>query len=93
MLVLKNAKIILKDGIVEGKALAVSDKIEALTSECDAPKNAPVIDCEGGYVAVVAHFNRDVTENFGSIYINIFDLPDNHRFFKYNQNINVHKYC
>ena len=51
MLVLKNAKIILKDGIVEGKALAVSDKIEALTSECDAPKNATVIDCEGGYVA------------------------------------------
>ena len=48
---IKNAKIILKDRIVEGKALAYSDKIEAITCECAIPEGAEVIDAKGAYVA------------------------------------------
>ncbi len=69
MLVLKNAKIILKDGIVEGVALVISDKIEALVPECDIPADAEVIDCGGGYITpgfidlhIHGYLGRDVCD-------------------------------
>lgn len=48
---IKNAKIILKDRIIEGKALAYSDKIEGIVCECSIPEGAQVIDAKGDYVA------------------------------------------
>lgn len=48
---IKNAKIILKDRIIEGKALAYSDKIEGIVCECSVPEGAEVIDAKGAYVA------------------------------------------
>ena len=50
MLVVKNGKIILESGIVEGHALLISDKIEAIIPESEAPATAEVIDAKGGYI-------------------------------------------
>ena len=50
MLVLKNAKIILENKILYGKALVLGDKIEAIIEETEIPEDAEIIDCEGGYV-------------------------------------------
>ena len=50
MLVLKNAKIILENKILDGKALVLSDKIEAIIEETEIPEGVEVIDCKGGYV-------------------------------------------
>lgn len=46
-----NGKIILKDEIVEGKALIYSDKIEAVVKVCEIPEGIETIDAEGGFVA------------------------------------------
>lgn len=50
MLAIKNGKLVLEDGIVEGKAVLLEKKIEGIVDECDIPANATVIDAEGGYV-------------------------------------------
>ena len=50
MLVLKNAKIILENKILYGKALVLGDKIEAIIEETEIPEGAEIIDCEGGYI-------------------------------------------
>lgn len=50
MLALKNAKLLLKDKIEYGKALLLSDKIEAIVDENDIPEGAEIIDCKDGYV-------------------------------------------
>ena len=46
-----NGKIILKDRIVEGKALLCSDIIEGITTEDKIPNDAEIIDAKGGYIA------------------------------------------
>ncbi len=48
---IKNCKIVLKDRIVEGKALKYSDKIEGIVCPCCIPEGAEVIDACGCYVA------------------------------------------
>ena len=50
MLAIRNAKIVLENGILEGKALLLSDKIEGLVDETEIPEGAEIIDCKGGYV-------------------------------------------
>ena len=50
MLAIRNAKIVLENGILEGKALLLSDKIEGIVEENEIPEGAEVIDCKGGYV-------------------------------------------
>ncbi len=51
MLAIKNGKLILEDGIVEGRAVLFTDKIEGIVDECDIPAGAEIIDAEGGYIA------------------------------------------
>lgn len=46
-----NGKIILKDRIVEGRALLISDVIEGVVDCESIPSGAEVIDAKGGYVA------------------------------------------
>ena len=46
-----NGKIILKDRIVEGRALLISDVIEGVIDCESIPSGAEVIDAKGGYVA------------------------------------------
>ena len=46
-----NGKIILKDRIVENKALLFSDVIEGIVCQNEIPVNAEVIDAKGGYVS------------------------------------------
>ncbi|MBQ0110077.1 MAG: N-acetylglucosamine-6-phosphate deacetylase [Clostridiales bacterium] len=46
-----NGKIILKDRVVEGKALLYSDVIEGIVCPCKVPADAEIIDAKGGYVA------------------------------------------
>lgn len=48
---ISNAKIILKDRIVEGKALAYDEKISGVVSVDSIPAGAEVIDAKGAYVA------------------------------------------
>ena len=50
MLAVKNAKIVLENEILEGKALLLSNKIEGIVEESEIPEGAEIIDCEGGYV-------------------------------------------
>ena len=50
MLAIRNAKIVLENGILEGKALLLSDKIEGIVEETEIPEGAEIIDCKGGYV-------------------------------------------
>ena len=50
MLAIRNAKIVLENGILEGKALLLSDKIEGIINENEIPEDVEIIDCEGGYV-------------------------------------------
>ena len=50
MVALKNGKIVLEDGILEGKALLYTDKIEGIVNECEIPADAEVIDAGGGYI-------------------------------------------
>lgn len=51
MIAIKNAKIILENGIVEGRALLFGDRIEGIVDEHDIPSDARIIDAGGGYVA------------------------------------------
>ncbi|MBO7398199.1 MAG: N-acetylglucosamine-6-phosphate deacetylase [Clostridia bacterium] len=46
-----NGKIILKDRIVGGKALLVSNKIEGIIEAAKIPESVEIIDCGGGYVS------------------------------------------
>ena len=48
MLAIKNAKIVLENGISEGKVLLLSDKIEGIVDTL--PENCEVIDADGGYI-------------------------------------------
>ena len=46
-----NGKIILKDRIIEGKALLYSDVIEGIVPESDIPSGVDILDAKGGYVS------------------------------------------
>ena len=46
-----NGKIILKDRVVEGKALLYSNVIEGVVSADNIPADAEIIDAKGGYVS------------------------------------------
>lgn len=46
-----NCKIVLKDRVVEGKALAYDEKISGVVCPCCIPEGAEVIDAGGNYVA------------------------------------------
>ncbi len=46
-----NGKIVLKDSVIENKALLFSDKIEGIVPLESVPYDAEVIDAKGGYVA------------------------------------------
>ena len=46
-----NGKIILKDGVVEHRALLYSNVIEGVAEEKDIPKGAEIIDAKGGFVS------------------------------------------
>lgn len=46
-----NCKIVLKDRVVEGKALAYDEKISGIVCPCCIPDGAEVIDAGGNYVA------------------------------------------
>ena len=45
-----NGKIVMKDRIVEDKALLYSDLIEGIVSKDNLPENAEIIDAKGGYI-------------------------------------------
>ena len=69
MLAIKNGKLILEDGIVEGRAVLFTDKIEAIVNECEIPEDAEIIDAEGGYIApglidlhIHGYLGRDVCD-------------------------------
>ena len=51
MVAIKNGKIILEDGIIEGKVLLYSDKIEGIVDASEIPNGSGVIDAKGGYIA------------------------------------------
>ena len=51
MLYIKNGRIITPDGVVEGYALALSQKIEGIINVSDIPEGAETIDACGNYVA------------------------------------------
>ena len=51
MLAIKNGKTILEDGVVLGKAVLINDKIVDVVDESAIPKDAEIIDAEGGYIA------------------------------------------
>ena len=64
-----NGKIILKDEIIEGYALLLSDVIEAVIPQDKLPENAKIIDAKGGYVApglidihIHGYLGRDVCD-------------------------------
>ena len=51
MLYIKNGRIITPDGVVEGYALALNQKIEGIINVSDIPEGAETIDACGNYVA------------------------------------------
>ena len=64
-----NGKIILKDEIIEGYALLLSDVIEAVIPQDKLPENAEIIGAKGGYVApglidlhIHGYLGRDVCD-------------------------------
>ena len=64
-----NAKIILEDGIVEGKALLFTDKIEGIVDASEIPAGTKILDAQGGYVApglidlhIHGYLTRDVCD-------------------------------
>ena len=64
-----NGKIILKDEIIEGYALLLSDVIEAVIPQDKLPENAEIIDAKGGYIApglidlhIHGYLGRDVCD-------------------------------
>ena len=69
MFAVKNGKIILEDGIEEGKVLLFSDKILGIVPESEIPADAEVIDANGGFVCpglidlhIHGYFGRDVCD-------------------------------
>lgn len=69
MKAIKNGKIILKDRIIEGCALLISDTVEGIVPADRIPSNATVIDADGGYVApglidlhIHGYMGRDVCD-------------------------------
>ncbi len=50
MVAIKNGKIVLENGIQEGKVLLYTDKIEGIVDESKIPADADVIDANGGYI-------------------------------------------
>jgi len=69
MLAIKNGKTILEDGIVTGKAVLFTDKIVGIVDETEIPKDAEVIDANGGYIApglielhIHGYLGRDVCD-------------------------------
>ena len=64
-----NGKIILKDEIIEGYTLLLSDVIEAVIPQDKLPENAEIIDAKGGYIApglidlhIHGYLGRDVCD-------------------------------
>ena len=64
-----NGKLILKDGIEEGRALLLSDVIEGIVPTDEIPADAEIIDACGGYVApglidlhIHGYLGRDVCD-------------------------------
>ncbi len=51
MKAITNGKIVLKDRVVEGYALLISDVVEGILPAEEIPAGIPVIDAEGGYIA------------------------------------------
>lgn len=51
MKAIKNGKIILKDRVIDGFALLISDVIEGIVPADRIPENAEIIDANGGYIA------------------------------------------
>ncbi len=51
MKAIKNGKIILKDRVIDGYALLISDVIESILPAEQVPQDAEVIDAQGGYIA------------------------------------------
>ncbi len=51
MKAIKNGKIILKDRVIDGYALLISDVIEGILPAEQVPQDAEVIDAQGGYIA------------------------------------------
>ncbi len=50
MIAIKNAQIVLENGIVTDKVLVFDEKIKGLVSESEIPADAEIIDAKGGYV-------------------------------------------
>ena len=50
MIAIKNAQIVLENGIEQGKALLFDEKIVGLVNENEIPQDIEVIDAKGGYV-------------------------------------------
>ncbi len=50
MIAIKNAQIVLENGIEQGKALLFEKKIVGLVNENEIPTDAEIIDAKGGYV-------------------------------------------
>lgn len=51
MKAIKNGKIILKDRVIEGQAVLISDVIEGILPEELIPEGVEVLDAKGGYIA------------------------------------------
>ncbi len=51
MKAIKNGKIILKDRVIDGYALLISDVIEAILPTEQIPQDAEIVDAQGGYIA------------------------------------------
>ncbi len=51
MKAIKNGKIILKDRVIEGQAVLISDVIEGILPEEQIPEGIEVLDAKGGYIA------------------------------------------
>lgn len=51
MKAIKNGKIILKDRVIEGHAVLISDVIEGILPIGQIPPDAEIIDAQGGYIA------------------------------------------
>ena len=69
MIAIKNAQIVLENGIEQNKALLFEEKIIGLVNENEIPEGAEVIDAKGGYVTpgfidlhIHGYLTRDVCD-------------------------------
>ena len=69
MIAIKNAQIVLENGIEQNKALLFEEKIIGLVNENEIPEGAEVIDANGGYVTpgfidlhIHGYLTRDVCD-------------------------------